>query len=453
MQCHPWITRGIPDVAEWLHDTSPSKNDMVIVTDFETESAMSSVHTRRGWHQRIKHQLSSILHNVRPHRSSRSMGQAEVEKFGSDSAPHLEGGRSKPRTKRLESESHKKGKKGTKANPKDKGKGVDPREKGKGRAKDISKATRNELGNTIASTSTGQSRRGSGTLLLPDGSERVSHSPRTSSPTSSRTGDDHPFSSRWQGTDSARKVFSVRSLTGRWRPHKSTSYESTPPEASTSTISSSVESYIHDVSSGNAQEHLSDTGRMTPVNPPQRSASWGGSGVHHTYIESLSIGSGGDEEPIGKDVIMHGAGGVAAQPSQGMSTPVGYTIPTPATSAVSSARHAPPDHLLLNSSIQPTPDPLFQDRNFARQVQAISQTSSPLAHMTYDSDVDLTPSSSDGSDEDSLGDVVEGRYQDGSYPGSPSRESGHIYEEGEDDSDEENVPLEVKRRRPSVTAP
>ena len=121
-----------------------------MVSDMETQSAMSSVNRREGWHQRIKRRISTLLHTVRPHPSSRSVGQVENDKYGSGSAPHLEGHYQKPNVERRGSESRRKGKK---VDHKEKGKGVDPQEKGKGRAKNRPKAARHESGSTVASTS------------------------------------------------------------------------------------------------------------------------------------------------------------------------------------------------------------------------------------------------------------------------------------------------------------
>jgi len=69
--------------------------------------------------------------------------------------------------------------------------------------------------------------------------------------------------------------------------------------------------------------------------------------------------------------------------------------------------------------------------------------------MAYGSDVDHGNGYEEGSDDSlSYGEVVEGQYQGGPYPDVLSTTSSEIYEE--DEGEEENAPIEVRRRRPSV---
>jgi hypothetical protein len=416
---------------------------MVVITDIDTESAMSSVRYRYGWHKRIKHRISSLLHTVRPHRSSRSVGHVEEDQFGPESAPQLEGDLQQPDTKRHGSESRKKGKKVV---PKEKGKEANVMEKGKGREKNGPKTARKPSGSAATATATGGSRRESETLVVPEGLEHIGHSPRAGSPTSSRTGDDHIFGKIRLTNDRHRGLFSVRSLTERWRPYKTPSHPSTPPEASTSTLSSSVDSHDRPSSSAVQRKTVgvpSYTGRFSPVVFARRASSWGDVG---DYEDVLSLNSGGDDEPIGRDTIMFGAGGVVSGPACGTSTSADFK--TAAASALPST-YTPREHLRIQTG---------DDTPYARQAQIRSQTGSPLAHMAYSSDADQR-TCDEGSDDDSLGDIVAGtRYQGGPYPEGHSAGSSPVYgePEGEEDGDEEDsdegdVPLEVKRRRPSFT--
>jgi len=97
----------------------------------------------------------------------------------------------------------------------------------------------------------------------------------------------------------------------------------------------------------------------------------------------------------------------------------------------------------------------MHDTSLSRQSQIRSQTASPLAQVMYGSGLDIRNMPYDGgSDDDSLsyGEVIEdGRYQ-GAYPDVESIRSSQVFEDDDDeeDSDEEIVPIEVKRRRPSV---
>jgi [calcium/calmodulin-dependent protein kinase] kinase len=440
VQSHPWITRDIPDVGEWLRETSPSKNDMVMVTDMETRSALSDVHLRQGWHQRWIHRISTILHTVRSHRSTRSFGQTPDEKFGSDSAPHIWGDRHK-QDKHHGSAKRKKGKK---ADHKDKGKAVVTPDKGKGRAKNRPKTARNESGSTAVSTSAGRARRGSDSLVVPGRVENASHSQETSSLTSSRIGDDFSINRKQRSDRTLARFFPER-----WLHQQPSSHESTPPNASTSTLSSSAESYFHRQphGSGGSTETIDDTGRFSPVRFAPRAASV----PELTDMEDvLSINSGRDCD-LDWDAIMLGAGGVANGPVYG--TPARLTAAVAAASNVAStSRQSQSDRLLIGNSTSAIADPTSYDTIFARQAQIRSQAASPLVHMAYGSNVEHDNAYEDGSDDSlSYGEVVEGHYQGGSYPDVPSTTSSEIYEEDEgEDSEEENAPIEVRRRRPSV---
>jgi len=294
-------------VSEWLRETSPSKNDVVMVTDMETKSALSDVHFRHGWHQRWIHRISTILHTVRQHRSTRSFGQTSDEKFGSDSAPHVWGDRHK-QDKHHGSAKRKKGKK---ADQKGKGKAVVTPDKGKRRAKPRPKTARNESGSTVASSSAGKVRRGSDSLVVPERErlENASHSPEMGSPTSSRIGDDSS-TNRKQRSDRTLGRF-ILPLAELWSTQKPSSHESTPPNASTSTLASSVESYSYRqrYASARSTETVDDTGRFSPVVFAPRAASV----PDISDMEDvLGINSGRDCD-LDRDAIMLGAGGVATQ--------------------------------------------------------------------------------------------------------------------------------------------
>ena len=412
---------------------------MVVVDEIDTQSAMSSVHFRQGWHQRIKHRISSILHTVRPHRSSRSVGQTSDDRYGPASAPHLPGDRERPDTKRHGAEPHKTAKG---VSHKDKGKGIDPLEKGKDRTKNRPKSARNESGSTAASTSAGRSRRGSETLAVPESWEYVSHSPETSSPTSVRTGDDHPFGTKRQGYDRPRSRFSVRSFRERWRPHKTPSHGSTPPEPSTSALSSGAESYPQKFGrEGQRSTEAIYPPRYSPVRFARRASSW----ADGEYEDVLSLNSGGDDEGPARDTVMFGAGGVVNGPTYGTSTQVGLTRAAAATSDITSTRR------------QATPpDAGMYDTIFDRQAQIRSQNASPspLAVTAYRRNVDLEQTCDEVSDDDSLsyGEIVRSdQYQNPLYPHALSTSSSQISEDDtEEDSEEEYRPMEIRRRRPSV---
>jgi [calcium/calmodulin-dependent protein kinase] kinase len=154
---------------------------------------------------------------------------------------------------------------------------------------------------------------------------------------------------------------------------------------------------------------------------------------------------------------MYGAGGVANEPAYGTPTSGAFPSAAAAASAVPSApRQAQPERSLRNNPIPAAADSALQDINFSRQIHIRSQTASPspLAHVTYRSDVDLGRTFCDEGSDDSLsyGEIVQStHYQGSSHPDAPPAGSSQIYETIEDEgSDEENMPIEVRRRRPSV---
>lgn len=447
LQSHTWITRDISNSSEWLRETSPGKNDMVVVTDVDTESALSSLKYRNAFYKKISHRLSSMFH--RPSRSSRSSRSAnhsdDEDKVGTISISSMRLGHS--RTSRN----------------KEKGKNVDPREKGKPpvesrekrkerrpktartdptpavstshRSKSIDSRwhhalSRESLGAIGLGGSGRKSRRGSQTLITVE-SGSSPQSPEASSPTSIRS--EHKHS--WKD----------------WVPGKGRSRTSTPLPSS-STISetavaprSNTAPSIKLVRSRKSDEiRASIGGAESPLVFARRASSWGEAS---DYIEE-ALSLSGDEGPVSDDVWLFGAGGVADEPPFTAQSTVGLAA---AASAVPLPLRQPaPERLLINDTTPTAPDPAMHDKSYSRHSQMRSQTSpSPLTKLTYSdgSDTDAPP---DASDDESMGygDIITGgRYHGSAYPDNVSV-SSQAYEEEE--SDEDSIPIEVKRRRPSV---
>lgn len=448
------------------------------MTASETASAMSSLKYRHGWPKRVKQRLSTLLHNVRAHRSSRSVGHRAESQFGTSSAPHLHfGSHQKPRTKRPAPEPGDKGRGVDHHGTKEKGKGVDPREKGKYRSKGRPNTAKHESTPNITTASSRSksidrwsSSRENSTLAVAGSSgrshrrseSRLAHGDSdvdASSPTSSR-GDDHAYSRR-SGDERPRNRFSLASLK-HWRPHRHSSHGSTPLAASTSTLSymepitpppkSAAPSTENQARSDVILGYFGD--RNSPLIFARRASSWGEASDY--FEDVLSLNSG--DEFLEEDAIMMGAGGVSNEPPYGSVTPVGFTTAAEAASAVSLPTRPP--QLFIGSPPRISYDSPMHENSFSRQSQVRSQTTSPLAQaVVYGSDLDVRNMPYDGgSDDDSLsyGDVIEdGPYQGCAYPEIDSTSSSQAYEEEEqeddEDSDEENFPIEVKRRRPSVT--
>lgn len=464
LQSNPWFTRDIQDPAEWLRETSPRKNDMVMVTPSETASAMSSLKYRHGWPKRVKQRLSSLIHNVRGHRPSRSVGPREEPRFGTSSAPHVNfGTHQNTRTKKPAPESGGKGRGVDRQEIKEKGKGVDPREKGKhrsngrpntakhestpnvttssSRSKSIDRWPSSQENNALVVTSPSRPYRGSESRLAPADSDV-----EASSPTSSRAGDEHAYSRR-PSDERPRNRFSLASLK-HWRPHKS--HGTTPLATSTSTLSSNMDPITPPKSAAPSTEDQARSDvilgffgdRDSPLVFARRASSWGEASDY--FEDVLSLNSG--DEFLEEDAIMMGAGGVSNDPPYGPVTPVGFTSAAQAASGDSLSTR--PHQLFIGSSAWNTRDSAIHE-HISRQVR--SQAASPLGHdVVYGADLDVRNIPYDGgSDDDSLsyGDVIEdGHYQGGAYP-----DVEQAYEEDDDESDDEIFPIEVKRRRPSVT--
>ena len=421
---------------------------MVIVTDVDTESALSSLKYRNAFYKKISHRLSSMFHRPsRRSRSSRSANHSEDEdKVGTISVPNVRLGQSRAPRK------------------KEKGKNVDPREKGKSpvesrekhkerrpktartdpapavstshRSKSIDSRwhhalSRESLGAIGLGGSGRKSRRGSQTLITVE-SGSSAQTPETSSPTSVRSEQKHS----WKD----------------WVPGKSRSRASTPLPSS-STISeiaipphSNIDPFIKFVRSRKSDEvRASIGGAESPLIFARRASSWGEASDYFEEAMSLS----GDEGPVSDDVWLLGAGGVADEPPFTAQSTVGLAA---AASAVPLPLRQPaPEHLLINDATPTAPDPAMHDTSYARHSQMRPQATSPspLAKLTYsdDSDTDAPP---DASDDESMGygDIITGgRYHGSAYPDNASA-SPEAYDEEE--SDEDNIPIEVKRRRPSV---
>lgn len=406
----------------------------------------------------------------RPSRPSRSADHSGDEgKVGTNSAPHIDSrvmrnGKQKSKTREA-----------GKTDFQEKGKAIDLREKGKkkgGRPKTARNESAPNVTTNTRSKSTDRwpaiarenisalalrgsgrkSRRGSETLLSPADSSTVSHSPEAESPSSSRAGD--------SGWGHSRLSLSQMK---NWRPSfKSYSHGSTPSSATGQSPTAGPSSGVKDRKSDEIRNFFA--GPESPLIFARRASSWGEASDYDYVEEALSMSE--DEVFVDRDLdpgpnqnpteaterakARWVTGGVSDDPPFGP-TPISLAIAAQAASAVPLPLRQPqPERLLLSNPTPTEPDPAMQDSHFVRQSQARSQATSPspLAQMTYGSDID---GPFDDSDDESLyGDLIEdGHYHGGAYPDNVSVGSGQIYEEDEE-SDEDSIPIEVKRRRPSV---
>lgn len=489
-QSHPWITRDIPDPATWLAVTSPSKNDPVMVDDSETQSAMTNITTSRdGWHKRIKHRISSILHrqNVRPPRTSHSAGNSDDDnKVGSISAPapsrsvekknRPAGGEKKePRQKgqrpRAKSKAERqidalgtdtvKEKRSSRQRPSTSRHESAPISPMAPRSKSIDRHLWAELTSSAgASSSSSSTHHRHSSRLVPGhghgysgGNDSYDASPESHSPTSGRVieGGDYHMYSKQRPDEIPRSRFSYLSLK-HWRSQRNASHESTAthgPGASTSTLASSIEPHTPSSPRVSA-DSPSVMGRFSPVVFARRASSWGEAA---DYEDVLSLNSGGEEDPLDREAVMLGAGGISNDPVYGYTAPIGFTS---AAAAAASAvplplRQPQPERLLIGTSVPSTPDPAMHDPATLRLVQgARSQATSPspLANTAYGSTQYDDDDSDDDDDGQSYGNIVPGTQYRGGYPDMPPSSSS-IGDEDDDDSDE-SIPIEIRRRRPSV---
>lgn len=422
---------------------------------------MSSVHNRQGWHQRIKHRISSILHTVRPPRPSRSAGHTDDERrVGTSSAPHLRVGDRKKRPankvqrvkgqsdrhppEHSEKASEKAAEKTTsrpKRRPMTARNESAPISPVTARSKSIDRHMFSDIARTPGSSSSTRYRTSEN--LLVHTNDGYDASPESYSPTSTRVAEDHHMYSKPQGDERPRNRFSYLSLR-HWRQNRPA------PGASTSTLASSIYPYTPDPASPprTSDEAPSIGGRFSPVVFARRASSWGEPG---DYEDVLSLNSGGEEDPLERDAVMLGAGGISNDPAYGNVIPIGYS--TAAAAAAGAAvplvlRQPQPERLLIGTPVPTTSDSVVYDPSLTRQARDRAQTTSPspLAHnIVYDGQYD------DDSDDDSLsyGEVVDrSQYHGGGYA-DVGASSSSIDEEADEDSDE-SIPLEVRRRRPSV---
>lgn len=96
-----WFLRDIPHHQEWLRQTSPSRTDMVMVTESDTRTAMTTVRFSWGWPKRLTRRISSLLKGVRPSRATSS--HHEEDDFGVCSSPNIAVERHKSASVRMSS--------------------------------------------------------------------------------------------------------------------------------------------------------------------------------------------------------------------------------------------------------------------------------------------------------------------------------------------------------------
>ncbi|KIJ04938.1 hypothetical protein PAXINDRAFT_183024 [Paxillus involutus ATCC 200175] len=468
---YPWFLNDILNPNEWLRQTSPSKNDIVVVTENETRTAMTTAKFTWGWHRRLTNRISSLFRNVRTPRPSSSRNRQDDDNDDDNIGVH-----SLPSS--VVVERHK--------SSNTRLAGPDMREKQKRRRGARSVILRNESTPNMArrreqsierwarSASKGPpqdpnsnvahgtvSRRASETL--PSGENRPhlvvgsSHSSKTQSRPSSRE--------RAQVSEPSRHRFSLSSMK-YWRPRSShkTSQASSPLNTSSGTSISQGNppepGPSADIMARRSDEVLRhhDKGSLRngdelcgTFTAARRASSWG---EPMNYVEDVTSLNSGDHEGLDDDTMFLGAGGIAKEPTTLVSNlPWGLNQATEAISLPPPAlRHPQPERLYIGPSVHPSCDTSPHDSTHNRHLRSTTASPSPLHLVTYESDLNQT--SEDEYDEDLDSDSSFFRDTHRQRQREAIRPSASLmYEDAdEEESDEETVPIEFKRRRASVSA-
>ncbi|KAF9232951.1 kinase-like domain-containing protein [Melanogaster broomeanus] len=333
---YPWFLNDILNPEEWLRQTSPSRNDIVVVTENETRTAMTTARFTWGWHRRLTNRISSLFRNVRTPRPSSSRNPHDDYDDDDDNSSH----------------------------------------------KTISQA---------------------------------------SSPLDSSSG-------------------------------ASISQENAPnPGPSADIMARRSDEVLRHPGKGSLRSGHEPHGVLTAA---RRASSWGDP---VNYVEDVtSLNSG---EALDDDVMLLGAGGISNEPTTFVSNlPWGLNH---ATEAINHSppvlRHPQPERLHIVSSVH-SPSDTSHDSAHNRHLRSTTASPSPLHHVTSESD--LIETSDDEYDDDLESDSsffrdTHRQRQPQAFPPSTSQlyddDEEDEGDEEDEDTDEETVPIEFKRRRPSVS--
>ncbi|KAG2153978.1 hypothetical protein DEU56DRAFT_772113 [Suillus clintonianus] len=209
-------------------------------------------------------------------------------------------------------------------------------------------------------------------------------------------------------------------------------------------------SRAHDSNVSRPHSRHRESKTLLPLDQSQSCAS-------HSQGRPASRGRDNASTPLPEDAMFLGAGGVCNDPSSLISSnlPLGLNQPTGYSPVM--LRHPQPERLYVATTTSVVPDPPLHDSGHNRHlpVRSATQSPSPLQQVAYESE----PSATSDDDYDDLDDLDD----DSSFFRDTHRDrqaesealqasTSLMYDEiDEDESDEETVPIEVKRRRPSVS--
>lgn len=490
---YSWFLSDLSEPAEWLRQTSPNKSDIVMVTEKETEKAMTTVRFSWGWPQRLTHGISSLLRNVRPkrippHRSRRDDDDGENH-FITHSSPTVSAPR--PKSSSARTSIH------------------NTREKGKRRAachalrndstpnvvhrRERSTEEKKELKNKPAPSS---SEPASSRLITRRGSEPFGGVGSTR-PSSSRGKEEKNGRSpmRTPSDEGTRHRFSLSSMK-YWRSQTTHHARSqTPSQASSPLDSSSLGSSQDkapqplapaDIAVRRSDEVLRHHGREYVHNgsihgvdayggltAARRASSWG---EPMNYVEEVTRLTSGEHDGLDDDALFLGAGGVCNDPSTlttNLPTGLGHVQPHPRI-ADEPLRHPQPErlyigpgmyHLFYENSLcdaagaaGPSSSSVHScasgcsGRCGGRSVQLRSPMTSPspLQQVAYESDLNQASEDDFDDDLDSDSSFFRDTHRQRQRQEAVLRaQMDRLYLD--DEEEEEDAPIEVKRRRPSLS--
>ncbi|KAH8983427.1 kinase-like domain-containing protein [Lactarius hatsudake] len=462
---HRWFLRDIPDRERWVRETLPDSKVVTTITEDAISDAVSPIRFR--WRQRLTNRLTSFLRTVRPKRSFRSAdGHSDSDDVGVRSLPSVRINRfstrhdtsrrtgaqqpnvshtrshpvqSSSRSLREAPASHTRSETHHRQMP------SSSRSLTHRSVVDISSPPRSKSSDTRPQASSSGSashankglekRRGSVSHLVPTDRHAASLHSNATSPDEPRP----------------RSRFSLSSL--RWRrgdppasttPSATTSTPATPPMPSREPSGSTFQPGPEPAPA--APVHVETDSDAAPA---MRASSWGDVGEYGRLLRaheaaSMHSGAGEYDEPLDLDVVVVGAGGVANGPLP----------PTPSGSAG-------------------VLDALLGGRGNPHAARSLMQVSSYCSEGfgsgdAGGADADVDPDGSDGDSDSFFARNSEEAARSAFrrhhlLPHAASYRGGDIDDDDDDDDDEideivgeeesdegsDEMPIEVRRRRPS----
>lgn len=420
-----------------------------------------------GWHKRLTNRISSLFRTVRTPRSSRQSTQNDDDDDDNTTGIHpLSGivavGRHKSATACLPGlEMRGKAKQRT-------SRSVILRNDstpnmGRRREKSIERWARsaaNASSRDPNSNSVG--RRGSETLIPPGevhphSMVNFSRSVGSQSRPSSR-GRDSP-STPLPNDECSRHRFSLSSM---WRPHSSrkTASQASSPLDSSSGVSIFQDNTLKpgpsvDIIARRSDEVLRHHGKEYSrsvhhnhgvLTAARRASSWG---EPINYVEDVTSLNSGEQDGIDDDAMFLGAGGVE-HTTIVSNLPFGLNQATEAINHASTVlRHPQPERPHLGPSVHICCDVCHLDSAPNRHHRSPTSPS-PLHHVAYESDLNHT-SEEEYEDPDSDYSFFRDTRREHEREAFHANASRMYDDEDDEESDEEMVPIEFKRRRPSVS--